>query len=201
MSITLLQIDAFTDQAFGGNPAAICLLDTAKDDTWMQNVAAEMNLSETAFLSKRKDGYDLRWFTPTVEVELCGHATLASTHALLELGLLKNDEEVHYHTRSGILTSVCSKDGITLNFPIEPATQEDSPPPDLLESLGINPTFVGRNRMDYLIELESEDQVQNLQPDFARLSAIGLRGGDGYGTIGYRHLRFRFALFCPGIWH
>lgn len=112
MPIPILQIDAFTDQPFAGNPAAVCVFTEAKDDTWMQNLAAEMNLAETAFLQKQDDGYNLRWFTPTIEVDLCGHATLASTHALLELSLLKNNEQVRYHTRSGVLTSIPETGGI-----------------------------------------------------------------------------------------
>src|SRR5512140_784549 len=113
----LLQIDAFTDQPFRGNPAAVCFLDRKRDDKWMQNVGAEMNLSETAFLLRQDDGFSLRWFTPAVEVDLCGHATLASAHALWSEGVLQPDETARFHTRSGLLTATRSGEWIELDFP------------------------------------------------------------------------------------
>ena len=106
MQMNLFQVDAFTDKPFTGNPAAVCLLETAHDDAWMMNVAAEMNLSETAFLLPQNDGLSLRWFTPTIEVNLCGHATLASAHVLWETGILAADESARFYTRSGLLTAV-----------------------------------------------------------------------------------------------
>src|SRR5438045_5158946 len=132
----LLQIDAFTDQPFRGNPAAVCLLDRERDTAWMQNVGAEMNLSETAFLLPRSDGWLLRWFTPSVEVDLCGHATLASAHALWEENLLRADETARFHTRSGLLLASKRGDWIELDFP---ATREQNSeaPAALLESLEI----------------------------------------------------------------
>jgi PhzF family phenazine biosynthesis protein len=120
MATTIIQVDAFTDKLFTGNPAAVCILETLKDDRWMQNVAREMNLSETAFLLKQPDGYDLRWFTPQVEVDLCGHATLASAHVLWEDGHLQPDEEARFHTRSGLLTARRKDDWIEMDFPAEP---------------------------------------------------------------------------------
>jgi PhzF family phenazine biosynthesis protein len=105
MGLPIYQIDAFTDRRFAGNPAAVCLLDGPRDDRWMQDVAREMNLSETAFLRPRADGFHLRWFTPTVEVALCGHATLASAHALWDTGLLQVDQPARFHTKSGLLTA------------------------------------------------------------------------------------------------
>src|SRR5204863_8616484 len=115
----LLQIDAFTDQPFRGNPAAVCLLDRERDAVWMQNVGAEMNLSETAFLLARKDadGWSLRWFTPAVEVDLCGHATLASAHALWEEKLMPAGETARFHTRSGVLLAKKQGEWIELDFP------------------------------------------------------------------------------------
>src|SRR5438045_3960528 len=156
----LLQIDAFTDQPFRGNPAAVCFLDRERDAEWMQHVAAEMNLAETAFLLAREDGYSLRWFTPAVEVDLCGHATLASAHALWTENLLPSNETARFHTRSGLLTATRDGDLIELDFPVTPNAPEDAPP-GLLESLGVaNPLYVGRNKFDYLIEVGSEDELR-----------------------------------------
>jgi PhzF family phenazine biosynthesis protein len=172
----LLHIDAFADQPFRGNPAAICFLDHEHDSQWMQNVGAEMNLSETAFLLPREDGWSLRWFTPAVEVDLCGHATLASAHALWSEGLLKRSETARFHTRSGLLTATQDGEWIELNFPATLESKAD-PPPELLESLGIrNPVYVGRNKFDYLVEVGSEDEVRALNPDHANLRKIPVRG-------------------------
>src|SRR5579871_3115111 len=120
MAVPLLQIDAFTAQPFAGNPAAVCLLPEPRDERWMGRVAQEMNLSETAFLCLQEDGYNLRWFTPTVEVDLCGHATLASAHALWELGRLAPHAPARFHTRSGLLTARRAGDWIELDFPATP---------------------------------------------------------------------------------
>jgi predicted PhzF superfamily epimerase YddE/YHI9 len=165
----LYQIDAFTGQAFRGNPAAVCLLDAERGERWMQDVAAEMNLSETAFLLPRDDGYSLRWFTPAAEVALCGHATLASAHALYEEQGLSS---ARFHTMSGLLTARRDGDWIELDFPATIA-EAAGPPANLLESLGASePVFVGRSRYDYVIELRSEDAVRGADPDFARLRRI-----------------------------
>ena len=126
MGQPFVQIDAFTDTPFGGNPAAVYLLETAADEAWMQAVAREMNLSETAFLERRSDGWDLRWFTPTYEVDLCGHATLASAHYLWESGNLGGDEIARFHTRSGLLTAVRDGDWIVLDFPALDAAPANS---------------------------------------------------------------------------
>ena len=170
----LLHIDAFTSQAFRGNPAAVCLLDRERDERWMQDVAVEMNHSATAFLLRRDDGdHGLRWFTPAIEVALCGHATLASAHALREE---QGITFVRFHTKSGVLTAEHVDDRIELEFPAtlaEPASPSD----DLLESLGIaNPVYVGRNKFDYLVEVASEDEVRALDPDHPRLRRIPVRG-------------------------
>ena len=120
MGVKIFQVDAFAEKPFRGNPAAVCLLSGPGDPAWMQNVAKEMNLSETAFLDKQEDGFNLRWFTPVVEVDLCGHATLASAHILWEQGLLRLQEQARFHTRSGLLTAERREGQIELNFPANP---------------------------------------------------------------------------------
>lgn len=175
MGVTIVQVDAFTDRPFAGNPAAVCLLPEPRDARWMQQVAQEMNLSETAFLHPQEDGFHLRWFTPAVEVDLCGHATLASAHVLWELGFLAPGEPARFHTRSGLLTAERQGDLIELNFPAtppEPATA----PAGLAEALGVEPKYVGRSRFDYLLEVDSEKTVRNLKPDFTALAAVAARG-------------------------
>jgi PhzF family phenazine biosynthesis protein len=175
MAIPLIQVDAFSEKPFRGNPAAVCLLESARDARWMQEVAREMNLSETAFLVPRADGHDLRWFTPAVEVDLCGHATLASAHVLWEEERIARDRPARFHTRSGLLT--CSLEGawIEMDFPSHPATE--SPPPEgLVEALGARPLFVGRSRFDWLVELASEEEVRKLAPDLVRLKRVDARG-------------------------
>ena len=174
--VPIVHVDAFTDAPFSGNPAAVCLLPAARDDVWMQQVAAEMNLSETAFLVPRDDGFDLRWFTPAVEVALCGHATLASAHVLWEQGVLPPDATARFHTKSGVLTADRRGDWIELNFPATEA-EPAAPPDGLLDALGVaGARFVGRSRFDYLVELDDEGVVRGLHPDFARLRAVPVRG-------------------------
>jgi PhzF family phenazine biosynthesis protein len=172
----LLTIDAFTDEPFRGNPAAVCLLDRRRDDAWMQSLAMEMNLSETAFLLRNGDGWSLRWLTPTVEVDLCGHATLASAHALWEEGLLTAEQTARFQTRSGLLTATRSGAWIELDFPQKPEERADAPA-GMLEALGIaSPRYVGRNKFDYLVEVGSEEEVRALTPDHATLRRIEARG-------------------------
>ena len=175
MSQEIFQVDAFTDTPFRGNPAAVCVLPQAGDERWMQNLATEMNLSETAFLVQQDDGYNLRWFTPAVEVDLCGHATLASAHILWETGLLAADREARFFTRSGLLTATRQVDWIQLDFPSEPESTAEAPE-NLDKALGVSATYVGKNRFDYLVEVESEDLIRNLTPDFSLLSSISSRG-------------------------
>jgi PhzF family phenazine biosynthesis protein len=175
MGLTIYQVDAFTDRPFAGNPAAVCLLPAACDERWMRAVAREMNLSETAFLVCQDDGYSLRWFTPTVEVDLCGHATLASAHILWETGDLQADQQARFCTRSGVLTAERRGNWIELDFPATPA--EPAPlPAGLHEALGIPIRYVGKNRFDYLLELESESAVRKVQPDFKLLERVPARG-------------------------
>lgn len=169
-------VDAFTTERFRGNPAAVCVLPGSRPDDWMRAVAREMNLSETAFLERRQDGWSLRWFTPTVEVDLCGHATLASAHVLWEAGLAGTGEILRFHTRSGELTARWEPEGIVLDFPSEPASLADAPP-SLLRGLGIKrPVAVGRNRFDYIIEVDRADTVRALAPDMTRLAHVQTRG-------------------------
>lgn len=175
MSLPLFQVDAFTDRPFAGNPAAVCLLNEPGDPAWMQHVAREVNLSETAFLCKQDDGYSLRWFTPAVEVDLCGHATLASAHILWEQGYLPADTQACFHTKSGLLTARRDGDWIELNFPAKPEQPAETIP-GLQEALGAAPVYVGMSQFDCLVEVESEEIVRSLQPDLTKVAAIPVRG-------------------------
>ena len=171
-----MQVDAFAREVFEGNPAAVCLLPEPVEDAWMRNVAREMNLSETAFLLRQSPGaYGLRWFTPAMEVDLCGHATLASAHVLWEAGLEPGDAGVRFETRSGVLRAARHADWIELDFPAEPAEPAD-PPRGLVEALRVEPRHVGRNRFDYLVEVGSEAVLRGVAPDLAALRRIGGRG-------------------------
>lgn len=175
MAQTIVQIDAFADRAFAGNPAAVCLLDGPRDDSWMQLVAREMNLSETAFLFPADDGYNLRWFTPSTEVKLCGHATLASAHHLWESGRAKPGDTLRFHTQSGLLSASKHGDMIELDFPAKPVSRV-SPPTGLLEALGTSAKFVGRSTFDFLVEVETEQVVRSLSPNFSQLRSAPARG-------------------------
>jgi predicted PhzF superfamily epimerase YddE/YHI9 len=175
MGIRITQVDAFTDKPFAGNPAAVCILPAPADEHWMQSVASEMNLSETAFLHPEKDGFRLRWFTPAVEVALCGHATIASSHVLWEENHLSPGSRARFYTKSGLLTARKDASWIELDFPSTPA-EEVIPPEGLLESLGAKPRFVGKARFDYLLEVESEDALKNLKPNYQKLLELPVRG-------------------------
>lgn len=191
-------VDSFTDSPFRGNPAGVCLLDGEKDSSWLQKVAREMNQSETAFLLKSEDGYSLRWFTPTVEVDLCGHATLASAHTLWEKGLVPGEDTIRFHTRSGLLTAKRNGELIELNFPTEPA-EECEIPEGLLEALGVKAIYVGRNRMDYIIQVETEDEVKNLSPDFNLLAKAVSRGAIVTSKSNEKGIDVVSRFFCPTI--
>lgn len=173
--MTIYQVDAFTDRPFGGNPAGVCILERAADEAWMQNVAMEMNVAETAFLYPVADGHNLRWFTPVAEVDLCGHATLASAHILLELGILRTGDEAHFHSKSGLLTARKNGDWLELNFPATPAVQSAAPE-GLLRALDVDPVWVGQSKFDYLVEVDSERTVRAVKPDMGLLKAIDTRG-------------------------
>jgi PhzF family phenazine biosynthesis protein len=197
MNVPLIQVDAFTSTAFAGNPAAVCLLSGPADPGWMQNVAREMNLSETAFLHPDGKAYGLRWFTPTVEVDLCGHATLASAHVLWETGRVPGDTPIEFLTRSGVLSAERRGAWIELDFP---ATQVEptAPPPDLLAALAVSARYVGRNRFDYLVEVETETAVRGVTPDFARLAALPVRGVIVTGPSSQPQWDFVSRFFAPG---
>jgi PhzF family phenazine biosynthesis protein len=171
----LWQIDAFADAPFQGNPAAVCWLEEPKDDAWHQSVAAEMNLAETAFLTERPDGFGLRWFTPALEVDLCGHATLASAQYLWERGRLDPAATARFHTRSGLLTARREGEWIILDFPVTPP-EPAPPPPELERGLGVRPGWTGRSRFDVFVEVESAARVRELTPDLALLGRIPARG-------------------------
>lgn len=171
----IYQVDAFTDKPFSGNPAAVCILESQKNDKWMQNVAQEMNLSETAFLLRQDDGYNLRWFTPGTEVDLCGHATLASAHILWEKEYLRKNETARFYTKSGLLTAKFKDDWIELNFPSLPVEKADAPV-EVMNALRLNPVYFGKSTFDYLIEVGSEEEVRNIKPDFTILSKVPIRG-------------------------
>lgn len=170
-----MQVDAFADRPFTGNPAAVCVLPEPADEAWMQRVAGEMNLSETAFLHAGADGYDLRWFTPTTEVDLCGHATLASAHVLWEEGHLDPTLEARFRTRSGILTARRAGRWIEMDFPAKPVVQGE-PVDALARALGAEPEYVGRSHFDALVVVGSEREVRALTPDFTALLDIPVRG-------------------------
>lgn len=175
MKAQIFQVDAFTSQPFKGNPAAVCILDKPQEDQWMQNVAREMNLSETAFLVREREIFHLRWFTPLVEVDLCGHATLASAHILWEQGYLSAEEQARFSTRSGLLTAQKKGEWIEMDFPAkpeEPATE----PPGLAKALGVEIQYLGRNKFDYLVFVAKEEDVLQMQPDFALLKTLPVRG-------------------------
>jgi PhzF family phenazine biosynthesis protein len=175
MALRIVTVDAFTDMPFSGNPAAVCVLPEERDDRWMANVAREMNLSETAFLRRGEDGFRLRWFTPAVEVDLCGHATLASAHVLWEEGHAPAGSEIRFHTRSGLLTAARDGEHIELDFPAL-APEPCDTPAGLLEALGTRATVVQKSRFDLLVEVESEAEVRRLRPDHTALRALGTRG-------------------------
>jgi predicted PhzF superfamily epimerase YddE/YHI9 len=175
MNVPLFHVDAFADRPFTGNPAAVCLLPGERDGRWMQQVAAEMNLSETAFLHREGDAFRLRWFTPAVEVDLCGHATLASAHVLWQEGLAPPGGAIRFHTRSGVLAAVRRGEGIELDFPQEPAAAAAAPP-ELAAGLGVPLVWAGRNRFDVLVEVDSEATLRALAPDFRLLATVPVRG-------------------------
>ncbi|MDH3615932.1 MAG: PhzF family phenazine biosynthesis protein [Gammaproteobacteria bacterium] len=196
VEISCLQIDAFTDRPFSGNPAAVCLLDHEPDSKWMQAVAAEMNLSETAFVRPLNEGFELRWFTPTIEVELCGHATLASAHALWTEGVVPGDEPIRFYTESGVLTCMRRGDLIELDFPATPIESTDAAD-ELCQALGVTALFVGQSKYDNLVLVESEQILRAVQPDFSRLRKIPMRGVAVTSLSGDPRFDFVSRFFAP----
>jgi PhzF family phenazine biosynthesis protein len=175
MKTPLYLVDSFTSEAFAGNPAGVVMLGAPRSDAWMRGVAAEVNQAETAFLVPQPDGYDLRWFTPTVEVDLCGHATLGSAHVLWEAGYLPPQAEARFHTRSGLLRAEPDSGWITLDFPATPP-EPCEVPKGLLGSLRLTRGDVFRTRFDYLVNIDSAEELRRLQPDLEAVRKIESRG-------------------------
>ncbi|MFZ7102828.1 MAG: PhzF family phenazine biosynthesis protein [Peptococcaceae bacterium] len=193
----IYQVDSFTAQAFAGNPAAVCILAEARNDEWLQNVAREMNLSETAFLLEGEKGYFLRWFTPAAEVDLCGHATLAAAHILWEKGYLAQEKRGEFYTRSGLLTAELAGDWIKLDFPSAPP--EPVSAREIVAAMGREPLYLGKNRMDYLLEYPDEEIIRNLKPDLALLARNTVRGVIVTSKSANPEFDFISRFFAPGV--
>ena len=191
------QVDAFTDRPFAGNPAAVCWLDQEADATWMQQVAAEMNLSETAFVRPLGEGHELRWFTPAVEVDLCGHATLAAAHALWQSGMAPKGA-LRFHTRSGVLACTRVGDFIELDFPATP-TAAMAPPAALVEALGVEPVFTGSSKFYLLVALASAAAVRSLRPDFRKLLDVPTLGVIATAASDDPKFDFISRFFAPAL--
>ena len=196
MRTKIYQVDAFTSAAFKGNPAGVCVLEKAQPDEWMKNVASEMNFSETAFLVPEDDGFRLRWFTPRVEVDLCGHATLASAHILWEKGFLDPGAQARFHTRSGQLNAEKDAGWIVLDFPSLPP--ESIPAPHELQSiLQTDIVYIGKSRFDWMVEVEDEQYLRALQPDFTAINRLPARGL--IVTSRSRQYDFISRFFAPAV--
>src|SRR5579864_8974527 len=197
MPIRIVTVDAFTSVPFAGNPAAVCVMPEPRPDDWLRNVAREMNLSETAFLVPRNGDFDLRWLTPAVEVDLCGHATVASAHVLWQDGHLPAGKQARFHTRSGLLTADQRGDWIELDFPVKLAIAAE-PPTELLPALGVKaPLAVLKNAFDYLVEVESEQELRALRPDHSTLRRIPVRGVIATARSSTPEFDFISRFFAP----
>jgi len=194
-SVRLFLVDAFAERPFTGNPAAVCLLDSWPDDTWLQSVAMEMNQAETAFLVREGGAFRLRWFTPAIEVDLCGHATLASARVLWDQQLAETGTPIEFLTRSGSLFARQIEDQIELDFPLTPQ-QETAAPAGLLEVLGTTAVYVGKN-FDYLVEVASEAELRALKPDFRSLAGVECRGVIVTARSADRQFDFVSRFFAP----
>lgn len=191
-------VDAFTNRSFSGNPAAVVPLEQWKDDTWLQNVAMEMNLAETAYFVRNAEGYDLRWFTPTTEVDLCGHATIASAIVLTHFGKLADGAEVNFSTRSGQLGARRKGTQIQLDFPLLKVEPCDSISV-LIESLDVMPRFVGRSKFDLLVEVESEGMVRSLKPNVKQIATLPFRGVIVTARSDDTQFDFVSRFFAPAV--
>ncbi len=197
-TVPCFHVDAFAERAFAGNPAVVCLLDRPRPARWLQAVAAEMNLSETAFVQPTARGFALRWFTPKVEVALCGHATLATAHVLWQEGLAPGDLPLAFRTRSGELRAARRGTRIELDFPARVATP-GKPPAGLAAALGAKPVAVGRSQDDLVVELQDERAVRALAPDLDRLAAIPVRGVAVTARSRARGIDFVSRFFAPAV--
>ena len=197
MSRVLHVVDAFTDKPFGGNPAAVCVLDVPADEGWMKLVAREMNLSETAFVWPVDGAYSLRWLTPNVEVKICGHATLASAFTMWETGVLRPDEVARFDTLSGRLLCRREGDWIEMDFPAKWA-EACAAPEGMREALGCELRWVGRSAMDYLVEVADEAVLRAIRPDFKRLGALPVRGVIVTSRSATDSYDFVSRFFAPG---
>ena len=174
-SIKMYQVDAFTDSLFGGNPAAVCPLDKWLADDTMQAIAAENNLAETSFVVEQEDGYAIRWFTPTIEVDLCGHATLATGYVLFNI-MGQQGEEIAFHSmNSGVLKVFREGPNLFLDFPTDQMEAVD-PPSNIKQCIGVNPSEVYRGKTDLLVLLQDEDEVRAVQPNFLEIAKLPARG-------------------------
>ena len=196
--VPLFQVDAFSDRPFAGNPAAVCLLDAPVDETWMQGMALEMALSETAFVLPCDGGYGLRWFTPTAEVDLCGHATLAAAHVLWSEGGLPDDTLLRFSTRSGWLDCRRVDGSIEMDFPARAETSVVAPL-GLAAALGVNLDYVGRSIDDFLVEVADESVLLALEPDFRRLRELEVRGVIATCLTQRPGVDFVSRFFAPGV--
>jgi PhzF family phenazine biosynthesis protein len=199
MAISIVQVDAFTQKPFGGNPAAVCVLPEPRPETWMREVAREMNLSETAFLVPEDGGYHLRWFTPAVEVALCGHATLASAHVLWEDGHLAQGTQARFRTLSGMLMADQRGEWIDMGFPAKSGTPVAAPS-GMLAALGVEgeALAVERNQFDYLVEIGSEERLRALAPDHSALRKVEARGVIVTAKASMAGYDFVSRFFAPG---
>lgn len=175
MGQSIIQVDAFADKPFGGNPAGVCVMDGPGDEKWMQAVAMEMNLSETAFVHRAGSGWNIRWFTPAVEVELCGHATLASAFVLYTDNHVPADQRITFNSKSGPLYVIQDREYVSMDFPAS-KTEPMEPIREVVDALRVTPLFFGRTRFDYLVEVASEQDVRNCSPDFNLLTKARVRG-------------------------
>ncbi len=194
----IFHVDSFTSRPFGGNPAGVCILTHPKVDSWMLNIAAEMNLPETSFIMRSAKGYNLRWFTPKTEVDLCGHGTLASAHIIWQEGLAREDEAILFNTRSGNLTCRRQERSIILDFPLLPEHQID-PPAGLARSLGISPVNVGASAWDIIVEAESEEAVKKITPDYNLMLELPMRGVIVTSRADSQEFDFVSRFFAPKI--
>jgi len=198
MAVPLLHVDAFADAPFRGNPAAVCLLERERPADWMQAVAAELALPATAFVRPDADGFALAWFSPTTELALCGHGTLASAHALWETGRLADSAPARFSTRGGVLSAVRQDGWISLDLPAERAVAVTAPV-GLLDAVGVKARWVGRNRLDYVVEVDDEAEVRAVAPDSTALAAIDTRGVSVTARATTAGFDFVSRFFAPRV--